>query len=178
MDFVLGFPKGKKGNDAIWVIVDHLTKSALFLPIKMTDSVDKLAKIYINEVVQLHEIPVSIISDRDPRFSSRLWSIIQHVLGKRLDINTAFHLQTDGQSEKVIQVLEDLLRACMLEFGGNWEEHIALVEFMYNSSHQTTIGMALYNALYGRRYRTPLCWEEIKDMKLYGTKLVQVTTGK
>jgi len=178
MDFVLGFPKGKKGNDAIWVIVNHLTKSALFLSIKMTDSVDKLAKIYINEVVQLYEIPVSIISDRDPRFTSRLWSIIQHVSGKRLDINTAFHLQTDGQSEKVIQVLEDLLRACMLEFGGNWKKHIALVEFMYNSSHQTTIGMAPYNALYGRRCRTPLCWEEIKDMKLYGTKLVQVTIGK
>jgi hypothetical protein len=101
MDFLLGFPKGKKGNDAIWVIVDCLTKSMLFLPIKMTDLVDKLAKIYINEVVRLHEIPVSIVSNRDPRFTFHLWPSIQHVLGKRLDINTAFHLQTDGQSERV-----------------------------------------------------------------------------
>ena len=142
MDFLLGFPKGKKGNDAIWVIVDCLTKSMLFLPIKMTDSVDKLAKIYINEVVRLHEIPVSIVSNRDPRFTFHLWPSIQHVLGKRLDINTAFHLQTDGQSERVILVLEDLLRPYVLEFGGNWKEHIALIEFTYNSNHQATIGMA------------------------------------
>jgi len=119
MDFVSRFPKGRKGNDAIWVIVDRLTKSALFLPIKMTDSVDKLAKIYINEVVRLHGIPVSIVSDRDPRFTSRLWPSIQHALGTRLDMSTAFHPQTNGQSERVIQVLEDLLRACVLEFGGN-----------------------------------------------------------
>ena len=86
---------------------------------KMTDSVDKLARIYINEVVRLHGIPVSIVSDRDPRFTSRLWPSIQHALGTRLDMSTAFHPQTDGQLERVIQVLEDLLRACVLEFGGN-----------------------------------------------------------
>jgi hypothetical protein len=108
MDFVSGFPKGRKGNDAIWVIVDRLTKSALFLPIKMTDSVDKLAKIYINKVVRLHGIPVSIVSDRDPRFTSRLWPSILHALGTRLDMSTAFHPQTDSQSKRVIQVLEDL----------------------------------------------------------------------
>jgi hypothetical protein len=72
MDFVSGLPRGKKGNDAIWVIVDRLTKSALFLPVKMTDSVDKLAKIYVNKIVRLHGVPTSIVSDRDPRFTSRL----------------------------------------------------------------------------------------------------------
>jgi len=116
-------------------------KSALFLPIKMSNSVDKLAKIYINEVVRLHGIPVSIVSDRNPRFTSQLWLSIQHALGTRLDMSTAFHPQTDGQLERVIQVLEDLLQACVLEFGGNWEEHMALVEFTYNNSHQATIGM-------------------------------------
>jgi hypothetical protein len=176
--FRVGISQRRKGNDAIWVIVDRLTKSALFLPIKMTDSVDKLAKIYINEVVRLHGIPVSIVLDRDPRFTSRLWPSIQHALGTRLDMSTAFHSQTDGQSERVIQVLEDLLRACVLEFGGNWEEHMTLVEFMYKNSHQATIGMAPYEALYGRRCRTPLCWEEIGDQKLYGTELVQVTMEK
>ena len=109
MDFMLGFPRGRKGNDAIWVIVDWLMKSVLFLPIKMTDSVDKLANIYINEVVWLHGILVSIVSDRDPKFTSRLWPSIQLALGTRLDISTAFHPQTDGQLERVIQVLEDLL---------------------------------------------------------------------
>ena len=83
MDFVPGFPKGRKGNDVIWVIIDRLTKSTLFLPIKMTDSIDKLAKIYINEVVRLHEILVSIVSDRDPRFTSRLWPSIQHAFGDK-----------------------------------------------------------------------------------------------
>lgn len=116
MDFVSGFPQGRKGNDVIWVIVDRLTKSTLFLPIKMTDSVDKLAKIYINKMVRLHGIPVSIVSDQDLKFTSRLWSSIQHALGTRLDMSTAFHPQTDDQSERVIQVLEDLLRACVLEF--------------------------------------------------------------
>jgi hypothetical protein len=119
MDFMLGFPKGRKRNDAIWVIVDRLMKSVLFLSIKMTNSVDKLAKIYIKEVVRLHRIPVFIVLDRDLRFTSRLWSSIQHALGTRLDMSTAFHPQINGQSERVIQVLKDLLRACVIEFRGN-----------------------------------------------------------
>jgi len=108
MDFVSGFPKGMKGNDATWVIVDRLTKSALFLPIKITESVDKIAKIYINDAIRLHGILVSIVSDQDPRFTSRLWLSIQHALGIRLDVSIAFHPQTDGQSERAIQVLKDL----------------------------------------------------------------------
>jgi len=119
MDFVSGLPRGKRGNDAIWVIVDRLTKSALFLPVKMTDPVNKLVKIYVNEVVRLHGVPISIVSDQDPRFTSRLWSSIQCALGTNLSISTAFHPQTDGQSERVIQILKDLLRVCALEFGGN-----------------------------------------------------------
>ena len=119
VDFVLGLPRGKRGNDAIWVIMDRLSKSALFLLVKMTDPVDKLTKIYMNEVVRLHRVPTSIVSNRDPRFTSRLWPSIQRALGKNLSINIAFHLQTDGQSKRIIQILEDLLRACALEFGGN-----------------------------------------------------------
>jgi hypothetical protein len=159
MDFVSGLPRRKRGNNAIWVIVDRLTKFALFLPVKMTDSVDKLAKIYVNEVVRLHGVPTLIVSDRDPRFTSRLWPSIQRALGTNLSISTAFHLQTDGQSERIIQILKDLLRACALEFGGNWEEHLSLVEFTYNNSYQATIGMAPFEALYGKKCRTPLCWE-------------------
>ena len=159
MDFASGLLRGKRGNDAIWVIVDQLTKSAFFLPVKMTDPVDKLAKIYVNKVVRLHGVPISIVSDRDPRFTSRLWPSIQRALGTNLSISTAFHLQTDGQSERIIQILKDLLRACALEFGGNWEEHLSLVEFTYNNSYQATIGMAPFEALYGKKCRTPLCWE-------------------
>ena len=132
-------------------------KFALLLPIKITDKVNKFAKICINEVVQLYGISMSIVSDRDPRFTSQLWQSIQHALGIRFDMSTSFHTQTDGQSERIIQILEDLLQACVLEFKGNWEEHIALVEFIYNNSHQATLGMAPYEALYGRRCKTPLC---------------------
>jgi len=91
MDFVTGLPRGKKGNDAIWVIVDRLTKSALFLPMKMTDLVDKLAKLYVNEVIRLHRVLVSIISDRDPRFTSRLWPSLQRVMGTKLNLSITFH---------------------------------------------------------------------------------------
>jgi len=93
-------------------------------------------------------------------------------LGTNLSISTAFHPQTDGQSERVIQILEDLLRACALEFGESWEEHLSLVEFTYNNSYHSTIGMTPFEALYSRKCRTPLCWEEVGDRKLYGAELV------
>jgi len=89
-----------------------------------------------------------------------------------LNLSTTFHPQTDGQSERTIQILEDLLRAYILEFGGNWEDHLPLVEFTYNNSYQATIGMAPYEALYGRRCRTPVCWEEVGDRQLIGPELV------
>jgi hypothetical protein len=178
MDFMTGLPRGKKGNDAIWVVVDRLTKSALFFPIKMTDLVDKLAKLYVDEVIRLHAVPISIISNRDPRFTSRLWPSLQRAMGTRLNLSTTFHPQTDGQSERIIQTLEDLLRSCVLEFGRNWEDLLPLMEFTYNNSHQTIIGMAPYEALYGRKYRTLICWEEVGERKFLGPEMVQLTTDK
>jgi hypothetical protein len=178
MDFVMGLPRGKKGNDAIWVVMDRLTKSALFLPMKMTNSVDKLAKLYVNEVIRLHGVPVSITSDRDPRFTSRLWPSLQQAMGTKLNLSMEFHPQMDGKSERTIQTLEDLLRSCVLEFGGNWEDLLPLVEFTYNNSHQTTIGMASYEALYGRKCHTLICWEEVGERKLLGPEMVQLTTDK
>ena len=114
MDFMTRLPRGKKGNDAIWVVVDRLTKSALFLLMKMTDLVDKLAKLYIDEVIRLHGVPISIISDRDPRFTSRLWPNLQWAMGTKLNLSTTFHPQMDGQSKRTIQTLEDLLRSRVL----------------------------------------------------------------
>jgi len=129
IDFVMGLPRGKKGNDAIWVVVDRLTKSAFFFPMKMTNSVDKLAKLYVDEVIKLHSVPISIISDHDPRFTSRLWPSLQRAMGTKLNLSTKFYPQMDGQSERTIQTLEDLLRSCMLEFGGNWEDLLLFMEF-------------------------------------------------
>ncbi|RVW33107.1 Transposon Ty3-I Gag-Pol polyprotein [Vitis vinifera] len=161
MDFVIGLPRTRSKKNGVWVIVDHLTKSAHFLSMKTTDSMNSLAKLYIQEIVRLHGIPISIVSDRDPKFTSQFWQSLQRALGTQLNFSTAFHPQTDGQSERVIQILEDMLRACVLDFGGNWADYLPLVEFAYNNSYQSSIGMTPYEALYGRPCRSPLCWIEM-----------------
>jgi hypothetical protein len=135
MDFVSGLPKRKRGRGVVWIIVDRLTKSTLFLLMKTTDSVNKLAKLYVNGMVRLHGVPISIFLDRDPRFTSRLWPNVQQALRTRLNLSTTYHPQTDGQSERTIHVLEDLLMACILKIGSNWEDHLPLVEFTYNNNN-------------------------------------------
>nr|CAN61139.1 hypothetical protein VITISV_009489 [Vitis vinifera] len=178
MDFVIGLPRTLGGNNAIWVIVDRLTKSAHFLPMKVNFSLDRLASLYVKEIVRMHGVPVSIVSDRDPRFTSRFWHSLQKSLGTKLSFSTAFHPQTDGQSERVIQVLEDLFRACILDLQGNWDDHLPLVEFAYNNSFQASIGMAPFEALYGRKCRSPICWNDVGERKLLGPELVQLTVEK
>ncbi|XP_071933737.1 uncharacterized protein [Coffea arabica] len=118
MDFVTGLPRSQKGFDAVWVIVDRLTKSAYFLPVSMSFPLEKLAKLYTEEIMRLHGILISIVSDRDPRFVSQFWQKFQETLGIKLKFSTAYHPQTDGQSERTIQTLEDMLRSCTLDFGG------------------------------------------------------------
>ena len=178
MDFVTGLPKSPQGYDAIWVIVDRLTKSAHFLPIRINYSMDRLAQVYLREIIRLHGVPETIVSDRDPRFQSRLWISLSQAMGTKLHPSTAAHPQTDGQSERTIQILEDMLRACVLDFGGNWEKYLPLAEFAYNNSYQATIGMPPFEALYGRRCRSPICWEEIGDRTLFGADIVVDTTEK
>ena len=124
---------------------------------------EKLAKLYMSDIVRLHGVPLSIVSDRDPRFTSRFWRAFQRELGIDLRFRTAYHPQTDGLSERTIQTLEDMLRACVLDFGGSWDDHISLIEFAYNNSYHTSIQTALHEALYGRRCRTPLCWDQVVD---------------
>ena len=139
LDFVTGLPRTQRQHDAIWVIVDRLTKSAHFLPINVEDSLEKLAQLYVDEIVRIHGVPVSIVSDRDPRFTSRFWPSLQAALGTCLHFSIAFHPQTDGQSKRTIQTLEDMLRACVMEFKGSWDTHFALMEFAYNNSYQASI---------------------------------------
>ena len=119
MDFVVGLPRTTNGFDAIWVIVDRLTKSAHFLAIRISYSMEQLAQLYLKEIVRLHGVPRTIISDRDSRFTSHFWECVQSALGTKLKFSTAFHPQTDGQTERVNQVLEDMLRACALDFKGS-----------------------------------------------------------
>ncbi|KAI3695447.1 hypothetical protein L1987_78444 [Smallanthus sonchifolius] len=126
-----------------------LTKSAHFLPIKETFSTDKLAQLYVNEIVTLQGVPLSIMSDRDSRFTSRFWQSFQKALGTKLNLSTAYHPQMDGQSERTIQTLEDMLRACVIDLGVSWDDHFHLMEFSYNNSYHTSIQVARVEALYG-----------------------------
>ncbi|GJU02588.1 reverse transcriptase domain-containing protein [Tanacetum coccineum] len=178
MDFVTKLPKSSQGYDTIWVIVDRLTKSAIFIPMKETDPLEKLARMYLKEVVTRHGIPVSIICDRDPRFASNFWRSLQKALGTSLDMSTAYHPQTDGQSERTIQTLEDMLRACVIDFGNGWVKHLPLVEFSYNNSYHASIKAAPFEALYGRKCRSPVCWAEVGEVQLTGPEIVQETTEK
>ncbi|GKA41415.1 putative reverse transcriptase domain-containing protein [Tanacetum coccineum] len=126
MDFITKLPNTKSGHDTIWVIVDRLTKLAHFLAMREEYSTKRLAKLYIDEIVARHGVPVSIILDRDGRFTSRFWQTLQKALGTRLDMSTTYHPQTNGQSERTIQTLEYMLRACVIDFGGNWDVHLPL----------------------------------------------------
>ncbi|GJV55868.1 putative reverse transcriptase domain-containing protein [Tanacetum coccineum] len=153
MDFVTKLPKMANGYDTIWVIVDRLTKSAHFLPMRENDPMEKLMKLYMKEVVTRHGVPVSIIFDRDGRFTSLFWQALHKALGTRLDMSTAYHPKTDGQSERTIQTLEDMLRACVIK-------------------------AAPFEALYGRKCRSPVCWAEVRDAQLTGPAIIHETTEK
>nr|GFC68696.1 putative reverse transcriptase domain-containing protein [Tanacetum cinerariifolium] len=135
-------------------------------------------KLYPKEIVTRRGIPISIISDRDPRFASNFWRAFQKALGTRLDISTAYHPQTDGQSERTIQTLEDMLRACVINFGNGWERHLPLVEFSYNNSYHASIKAAPFEALYGHKCRSPVCWADVGDAQLTGPEIIQETTEK
>ncbi|GJZ18816.1 reverse transcriptase domain-containing protein [Tanacetum coccineum] len=178
MDFITKLPRIRNGHDAIWVVVDRLTKSTHFLAIREDYSTEKLVRVYTDEIVARHGVPMSIILDYDARFTSQLWQTFQKALGTRLDMSTAYHPQTDGQSERTIQTLEDMLRACVIDFSGSWDVHLPLAEFSYNNSYHTSIRCAPFEALYGRKCRSPVLWAEIREGSLIGPELVQETTDK
>ncbi|GJY27546.1 putative reverse transcriptase domain-containing protein [Tanacetum coccineum] len=155
MYFVTKLPKTTNEHDTIWVIIDCLTKSAHFIPTREIDSMETLTRLYIKEIVSRHGVPISIISDHDSHFTSRFWQSLQSTLGTQLDMSMAYHLKTDGQSEMTIQTLEDMLRACVIDFGKGWKRHLPLVEFSYNNSFHASIKAAPFEALYGQK-RKPL----------------------
>ncbi|GJU54276.1 putative reverse transcriptase domain-containing protein [Tanacetum coccineum] len=132
-------PKTSNEHDTIWVIVDRRTKSAHFIPTRETDSIETLTRLYIKEIVSRHGVPISIISDHDSHFTSRFWQSLQSALGTQLEMSMAYHPETDGQSERTIQTLEDMLRACVIDFGKGWDRHLPLVEFSYNNSYHASI---------------------------------------
>ncbi|GJY03414.1 putative reverse transcriptase domain-containing protein [Tanacetum coccineum] len=139
---------------------------------------ETLTRLYIKEIVSRHGVPISIISDRDSHFTSRFWQSMQNALGTQLDMSTTYHLETDGQSERTIQTLEDMLRACVIDFGKGWERHLPLVEFSYNNSYHASIKATPFEALYGRKCRSPVFWAEVGDVQLTGPEIIHETTKK
>ncbi|GJS26309.1 putative reverse transcriptase domain-containing protein [Tanacetum coccineum] len=152
MDFITKLPRSSQGFDTIWVIVDRLTKSAHFLPIRENDPLDKLARLYMNMIVK--------------------------ALGTDISMSTAYHPETDGQIERTIQTLEDMLRACVIDFSKGWDKHFPLAKFSYNNSYYASIKAAPYEALYGRKCQSPVCWAEVGEAQLTGPELIQETTEK
>ncbi|GJS04119.1 putative reverse transcriptase domain-containing protein [Tanacetum coccineum] len=166
MDFVSGLSRTPSSHDTIWVIVDRLTNSAHFLPMKKIDSMEKLTQQYLKEIVCRHGVPVSIISDRDSRFASGFWRSLQNALGIEVNMSNAYHPEMDGLSERTIQTLKYMLRACVIDFGKSWDRHLPLVEFSYNNSYHASIKAAPFEALYGRKCRSPICWSKVGDNQL------------
>jgi hypothetical protein len=144
MDFIVGLPKTAKGFDSIWVIIDRLTKIAHFIPVKTKYLVVTYVELYIACILSLHGVPKTIVSDRGPQFVSKFWEELHKSLGAMLLHSSAYHPQKSGQTERVNQILEDMLRACVLEFPQKWDDCLPLAEFSYNNSYQESIKMAPY----------------------------------
>ena len=155
MGFVIGLPRFLRGNNYIWVIVDQLTRYVHFLPMKVNFSLERLTYLYVKEIVRMHGVPVFIVFDRDPLSLSRFWHSLHKALG--------------------IKILKDLLRACVLDLKGNWDDHLPLMKFTYNNSFWASIGMTPFEGLYGRRCRSLVCWDDVRERKLLGPELVQLT---
>jgi hypothetical protein len=163
MDFVVGLPLTSHRHNAILVIVDKLTKSAHFILVRYTYNISDVAHVFVSEVIHLHGIPMKIISDRDSRFTSRFWTSLQSTLGTQLNLSTAYHPETDGKTKRVNQVMEDMLRMYFMDNQTQWDKYLPSVEFAYNNSFHSSIGMSLYEALYGRPCRMPMSWDILED---------------
>ncbi|WVZ71088.1 LOW QUALITY PROTEIN: hypothetical protein U9M48_019712 [Paspalum notatum var. saurae] len=173
MDFIVGLPHTQKGYNSIWEVVNHLTKVAHFIPVNTTYSGAKLAELYISRIVCLHGVPKRIISDRDSQFTSRFWEQLYDSLDTKLRLSTTYHPQTDGQTERTNQILEDMLRACAIQYGTSWDKCLPYAEFSYNNSYQASLKKSPFEALYGKRCRTPLFCNQTGEKQVFGPDIVQ-----
>jgi transposase InsO family protein len=178
MDFVVGLPKTSKGYDSIWVIVDRLIKTVHFLPVKTDHLVIVNAQLYIACILSLHGVLTTIVLDQGPQFAYKFWEELHKSLGTTLLHSLAYHPETSGKTERVNQILEDMLRVCVLQFPQKWDDCLSLAKFSYNNSYQESIKMAPFEALYGRRCRTPLNWSEPGERWFFKPDLVKETEEK
>ena len=174
MDFIVGLPKTQRGYDSIWVVVDRLTKVAHFIPVRTNYRGDQLAEKYMERIVCLHGVPKRIVSDRGTQFTSKFWEKLHDALGTELRFSTAYHPQSDGQTERVNQIVEDMLRSCALQYGDSWDANLPYAEFSYNNSYQTSLKMTPFEALYGRKCRTPLFWNQTGERQVFGPDSLRI----
>jgi transposase InsO family protein len=174
----MGLPRTAKGYDSIWVIVDRLTKIAHFLPVRVKYTMAMYAELYIACILSLHGIPKTIVLDRGPQFVAKFWEALHKSLGTKLLHSSAYHPQTSGQTERVNQILEDMLQACAFDFPHKWDDCLPLAEFSYNNSYQESIKVAPFEALYGRRCCTPLNWPELGERNFFRPDMVKETEEK
>jgi hypothetical protein len=173
MDFIVGLPGTQSGYDSIWVTMDRLTKVAHFIPVKTTYSGLQLAELHMSRIVCLHGVPKKIVSDRGTQFTLMFWERLYETLDTQLRFSSAYHPQTDGHTERVNQILEDMLRACALQYGRSWDNSLLYDEFSYNNNYEESLKMALFEMLYGRRCRTPLFWSEAGERRVFGLDIWQ-----
>jgi hypothetical protein len=160
------------GYDSIWVIVDRLSKVAHFIPVKTMYKGAKLAELYIIRIVCLHGVPKKIVSDRGTQFTSRFWEKLHEAMDTRLNFCSAYHPQTDGQTERLNQILEDVLRACALKDKKSWDKCLPYAEFSYNNSYQESLKMSPFEVLYGRKCRTPLFFNDLEENQVFQPKIL------
>jgi hypothetical protein len=173
MDFIVGLPLTARKKDSIWVIMDRLTKTVHFIAVHTTYLVQHCAELYMDQIVRLHGISKIIISDRGTQFVARFWEQLHECLGTKLFRSSSYHPQTDGQMERVNQIVEDMLWESIMHFDKSWDKCLSLVEFSYNNSYQASLKMATFDALYRWRCRTPLNWSEAGERTLFGPDLVK-----
>jgi transposase InsO family protein len=173
MDFIVGLPRTQSGYDSIWVIVDQLTKVAHFIPGKTTYSGPQLTELYMSRIVCLHGVQNKIVSDRGTQFTPKFLERLHETLDTQLRFSSAYHPQIDGRTERVNQILEDMLRACALQYGRSWDKSLPYAEFSYNNNYQESLKVAPFEMLYGRRCRTPLFWNETGERKVFGPDILQ-----
>jgi hypothetical protein len=159
MDFITKLPRTTKQHDSIMVVVDKLTKVAHFIPVKLTHKEINIVDIYMREIARLHGIPKTIVTDRDPKFTSNFWKGLFKGFGTNLNFSMTYHPESDGKTKRVNQVIEDMLRMYVMDKPSKWEDYLHLVEFSYNNGYQASLKMIPFEALYGRKCNTLVSWD-------------------
>jgi transposase InsO family protein len=172
MDFIIGLSTTQSCYDSIWVIIDRFSNVAHFIPVKTTYKGANLVELYIARIVCLHGVPKKIVSDRGTQFTSRFWEKLHEAMDTKLNFSSVYHPQIDGQTERVNQILEDMLRACALKDKKSWDKYLPYAEFSYNNSYQKSLKMSPFEVLYGRKCRTPLFWNEPEENQVFEPEIL------